>query len=308
VATDSDNNIASLIISGVTAGAVLTDGTHSFTATSGNTSADVTNWNLSSLSITPAGDTNFSLAVTATDRAGNISSTATESLSINPLAPTVTWGPVARVGHHRIALGTLAATENSLPGDSNTLQSLVVSAIPVGETLTDGTHSFTATSGNTSANVTNWNLSNLKIMPINNVNFSLTATATEVDANGNTSTNTAIEAVLVTTLASRPLTAFVFDSALTDKARTIHHFNPTIDRIVLSAADFPGIGPVGHDLSAAEFHIGRHATEPWQHVIYNPNSGYLFYHPHGEGAMEQTHFATLGHHLALTHTDFLVVA
>jgi hypothetical protein len=103
-------------------------------------------------------------------------------------------------------------------------------------------------------------------------------------------------------------TEFAFDSALTGKARKLHHFNADIDKIVLSASDFPGIRHVGHELAAAEFHIGRHATRPWQHIIYNPNSGFLFYHPHGEGATEQTHFATVGHHLALTHADFLVVA
>ena len=103
-------------------------------------------------------------------------------------------------------------------------------------------------------------------------------------------------------------TEFVFDSALTGKARKLHHFTPDIDKIVLSASDFPGIGHVGHELAAAEFHMGRHATKPWQHIIYNPHSGFLFYHPQGEGATAQTHFATVGHHLALTHADFLVVA
>jgi hypothetical protein len=223
VATDSDNNIASLTINGATAGAVLTDGHNSHTFTGPSDAPKISGWNLSSLSIKPAGDTNFSLVVTATDRAGNISNSATESLTINPLAPTVTWG-AAGTAATTIALGTLAATANGLASDHNTLQSLVVSAIPVSDTLTDGSHSFIATSGNTAVNVISWNLSSLKITAVGKSNFSLTATATEVDGNGNTSTATATEAVTVRRSqhghSSLYSTAFVFDSALTGKART----------------------------------------------------------------------------------------
>src|SRR5262249_47374249 len=96
-----------------------------------------------------------------------------------------------------IALGTIAATANSLPGHSNGVQSLVVSDIPVGAVLTDGTNNFMATSGNTSVDVKSWNLAALKITPPNDTNFILTVTATDQDAN----TASASEAVTVNPLA-----------------------------------------------------------------------------------------------------------
>ena len=64
---------------------------------------------------------------------------------------------------------------------------VAISAIPVGATLTDGTRSFTATAGNTLANVTGWNLTELDLLTPTGltgaVSLTVTATATE-GANG----------------------------------------------------------------------------------------------------------------------------
>src|SRR5205085_2215286 len=117
---------------------------------------------------------------TARDADGNASTaTTSEAVNVNPLAPSIAWGAsTPGTEGSAIALGTLAATGNGLTGDTNTLQSLVVSAIPIGATLTDGQgHSFTAGGGNTSVDVSAWNLSSLTINPPNATNFSLTATA-----------------------------------------------------------------------------------------------------------------------------------
>jgi hypothetical protein len=105
-----------------------------------------------------------------------------------------------------------------------------------------------------------------------------------------------------------PPTDFVFNSAIGGPARTLAHFNPTIDRIVLSATNFPGIGPIGQPLAAAEFHIGPQVPTAWQRIIYHPGFGFIDYHPTGSGSHEQIHFATVGTNLDLTHVDFLVVA
>src|SRR5205085_1167817 len=136
----------------------------------GNTSVDVSAWNLSSLTITPMTDTNFSLTATATvrDADGNATTaTTSEAVNVNPLAPSITWGAsTPGTEGSAIALGTLAATGNGLTGDTNTLQSLVVSAIPIGATLSDGQrHSFTATATNSAVDVSSWNLSSLTITP-----------------------------------------------------------------------------------------------------------------------------------------------
>ncbi len=94
----------------------------------------------------------------------------------------------------------LGTTANGLPGDTNSLASLVVSTIPVGATLNDGHgHSFTASVGSTSIDVHDWALSGLTIKPADATSFTLHVAATEHDAEGNLSaTATGIEAVSVT--------------------------------------------------------------------------------------------------------------
>src|SRR5947199_2609836 len=88
--------------------------------------------------------------------------TATEAVTVNPLAPPLP--PVAATGlsSSLIALD-LGAGINGLAGDANALASLTISAIPVGATLSDGTHSFTAGAGSTAVDVAGWNLARLTI-------------------------------------------------------------------------------------------------------------------------------------------------
>src|SRR6202011_680369 len=205
--TGDSNSLQSLLVSSIPVGATLSDGHgHSFTASAGNTAVNVSGWTLSSLTVTPTNDANFTLTATATtrDAEGNTSTASvTEAVIVNPLAPTATWGAsTPGTEGAAVTLGTLAASVNSLTGDSNSLQSLTVSSIPVGATLSDGHgHSFTASAGNTSVNVSGWTLSSLTVTPTNDANFTLTATATTRDAEGNTSTASIIEAVTVNPLA-----------------------------------------------------------------------------------------------------------
>src|SRR5437879_11219701 len=126
---------------------MLRDGSNSFPAAAGHTAVDVHGWTLSSLTIPPTNDAYPSptLSRSATDGEGNLSTTttATEAVTVNPLAPTL--APVAESGVAGAASAlNLGATVNGLAGDSNSLASLVVGAIPVGATLRDGGHSFTA--------------------------------------------------------------------------------------------------------------------------------------------------------------------
>src|ERR1700686_1037441 len=254
------NALATLVVSAIPLGATLSDGTHTFTASAGNTSVDVHSWNLASLAIPPTNDVNFTLSVAATakDAEGNLSPTttateavtvnplaptvapvatsglegasialnlgatvnglaadanslaplvvspATEAVTVNPLAPTVAWSPSsASVNHGQdlnpFALGTISYTINGLPGDSNSLQSLTISGLRVGDTISDGSHTFTASGGNTSVNVSTWTLNSLTLNAHRNPGtFTLTATATERDSEGNLSASTtATESVTV---------------------------------------------------------------------------------------------------------------
>jgi hypothetical protein len=201
-AVPAGDTLQSLVISAIPVGAVLSDGTHSFTATAGSTSVNVAGWTLSGLKITPTNDSNFTLTATATakDGAGNTSNaSASETVIVNPLAPSVAWSTGSATGTvaSAIALGTLSDTVNGLSGDSNSLQSLVVAGIPAGSTLADGTHSFTAMAGSTSVNVAGWNLSHLTVMAASAMTFTLTATATEQNAAGAISSASSSEAVTV---------------------------------------------------------------------------------------------------------------
>ena len=199
------SSLATLVVSAIPVGAVLSDGTNTFTATAGATSVDVHTWTLSGLTITPPNATDFALTIAATekDAAGNLSATttSTEAVTVNPLAPTVT--PVAATGVEGSAIALdLGVTVNSLSGDSSSLATLMLSAIPVGAVLSDGTNTFTATAGATSVDVHTWTLSGLTITPPNATDFALTIAATEKDAAGNLSaTTTSTEAVTVNPLA-----------------------------------------------------------------------------------------------------------
>src|ERR1700731_54303 len=141
------NALATVVVSAIPLGATLSDGNHTFTASAGATSVDVHSWNLASLAITPTADANFTLSVAATtrDAEGNLSTTttATEAVTVNPLAPTV--APVATSGIEGASIAlNIGTTVTGLAGDANALATVVVSAIPLGATLRDGTHTFTA--------------------------------------------------------------------------------------------------------------------------------------------------------------------
>jgi Ca2+-binding RTX toxin-like protein len=101
---------------------------------------------------------------------------------------------------------------------------------------------------------------------------------------------------------------FLFDSALVGQVDKIMNFGHGLDKIVLLATDFAGIGAASGTLAAADFHVGAHASSFLQHILYNPANGFLSYDPDGSGPLTPVHFATLSPHLALTHSDFLVAA
>jgi hypothetical protein len=80
-----------------------------------------------------------------------------------------------------------------------------------------------------------------------------------------------------------------------------------LDHFVLDTPYFPGIHRTssGHPIPASEFHVGTHATRPWQHIIYNPHNGYVLFDPDGNGPEAPIHFATVSPHLSISYADFL---
>ncbi len=78
-------------ISNIQAGATLSDGTHSFTASSTAQTADVSNWNLAALTLTtaanaPVGDINLKVNATAKDGSAEAASAAEQTLTVHVVA------------------------------------------------------------------------------------------------------------------------------------------------------------------------------------------------------------------------------
>jgi Ca2+-binding RTX toxin-like protein len=102
---------------------------------------------------------------------------------------------------------------------------------------------------------------------------------------------------------------FVFDTALGNGVGqagvdTIADFHPGEDLIKLDKSVFTGIGGT---LNAGEFHIGGHAHDSNDHIIYKASTGALFYDPDGVGGVGKIKFAELAHKPDLSHHDFIMI-
>ncbi|WJR77825.1 Ig-like domain-containing protein [Bradyrhizobium sp. NP1] len=194
--------LTAFVISGIPANAVLSDGTHTQTVTGGT--LDVAGWNLANLTITPTNDSNFVLSamVTSTDPNGfHYTVPATETVTVNPTSPSLTWAASVSSTEAVISLAALSETITGQTGDSNVGNTLTISGVPQGAVLSDG-HGHSAIGNGTAIDVSAWTLSSLTIdttgASVPTGNFTLTATATEKDAEGNVSAATSVsEQVIV---------------------------------------------------------------------------------------------------------------
>ena len=113
--TDGSETLA-VSVAGVPVGAVLSDGTNSFTATDGNTTADVSGWTLAALTVTPpAGNADdFSLTVTATATDGSDVAAAGSVLTVT-VTDAATPNPIVSASYNDIIVGTQGA--DAITGD-----------------------------------------------------------------------------------------------------------------------------------------------------------------------------------------------
>jgi Ca2+-binding RTX toxin-like protein len=88
------------------------------------------------------------------------------------------------------------------------------------------------------------------------------------------------------------------------RADTIIDFNPDKDLIALDHLAFP---EVGDKLSPNEFQIGGEATHKSDRIIYNSDTGALFYDADGKGKTDQVKVAMLDPGLDLHSHNFLVI-
>ncbi len=87
---------------------------------------------------------------------------------------------------------------------------------------------------------------------------------------------------------------------------TITDFSVIDDTIQLENSVFTKLTATGV-LNADNFKIGAAATDVNDYVIYNNDTGALFYDANGSGAGGATQIAVLGINLALTYADFFVI-
>ena len=121
-------------------------------------------------------------------------------------------------GFEDTAIPLSSITANLVDLDGSETLAINISGIPVGATLTDGANSFTATTGNTSINVSTWSLSTLSITPPQDFNGSFNlnviATATE-QANG--SQESTSQQITVTVIPVNDAPVAVADTAITNE-------------------------------------------------------------------------------------------
>ena len=209
--TDGSESL-SVEIGGIPIGATLSDGTHSFTATSGSTSVDVTGWMLADLTITPPADSDagFTLSVTTVSTEASNGDMATTKADLEVTVDAVADAPTLSIvdgsGDEDTAIA-LSIDPALTDADGSEALSLQVAGIPVGATLSDGSNSFTATVGDTKADISGWDLSSLSISPPANsdADFTLTVTATSTEAsNGDEATIKGNLSVSVSSVADAP--------------------------------------------------------------------------------------------------------
>ncbi|TJZ73472.1 VCBS domain-containing protein, partial [Chitiniphilus eburneus] len=147
-----------------------------------------------------------------------------------------------------IRLSKISAQLQDTDG-SETLK-VSLTGIPVGAQITDGTHTFTATAGATTVDVTNWNLSDLMLKPpagfVGELEIGVSATSTEI-SNGDTATTT--NHIDVTVLAGNqpPVTG---SHALTATEGVPAHLlidiptDPNGDPLAITVTTLPTIGQV----------------------------------------------------------------
>ena len=100
---------------------------------------------------------------------------------------------------------------------------------------------------------------------------------------------------------------FVFDVSPTSANRdTITDFSVRDDSIHLARSIFTKVGPKG-GLKSSAFWTGSEAHDANDRIIYNDDTGYLYYDRDGTGGAQQQAIAKLSKHLEITHKDFFIV-
>ncbi|MCR4377119.1 MAG: hypothetical protein NUV50_03380, partial [Rhodospirillales bacterium] len=243
-------DVASVTITGVPAGAVLSAGT--FDAATGTWTLAPSD--LAGLTITPPADYAgaFDLNVTATAADGSVS-TGTATVDVTPVAdmPTVAAADVAGAEDTAIALDISSALTDT---DGSETLSIQISGIPEGAILVSGTDTITLVGD--VANLTPDQLANLTITPPQNFSgsFDLMVTSTSTDGTDTAVNNTTftVDVAAVGDAANVGVTdaAGLEDNAIALEITAEPTGGVAVDSIVIGGV------PAGATLSAGTFNAG----------------------------------------------------
>jgi Ca2+-binding RTX toxin-like protein len=99
----------------------------------------------------------------------------------------------------------------------------------------------------------------------------------------------------------------VFNAALDARTNVdlITDYTVADDTIRLENAFMPGLAT--GTLAASAFRVGTAATDASDRIMYNDDTGGLFFDKDGVGGAAQVRFATLDADLAMSNAEFLIV-
>jgi Mg-chelatase subunit ChlD len=200
---------------------------------------------------------------TAVDNQGLAGTPATGNISVTPVADA----PIVNVANTQGAEDTAIKLDLSTAlvdtDGSESLGQLVVSGIPIGATLTDGTTSYTSIStGDSEVWITGWDLSKLTITPPKDFNgsFTLQVSSTSIEgANKDSATTTKPLTVNVTPVNDAPVVSFDSISYTENGApmAIASNFSITdVDSKELSSAKITLTGIQAEDLVVSQYYKG----------------------------------------------------
>ena len=91
-----------------------------------------------------------------------------------------------------------------------------------------------------------------------------------------------------------------------DGVGVVTDFQVGHDHFELNKHEFTAFGHSG-TVKSGEFHIGTHAADGNDYLIYDKNTGALYYDSDGAGGADQIKFGKVDAHLNLSHNDFSLV-
>ncbi|WP_455914790.1 retention module-containing protein [Pseudomonas syringae] len=199
---------------------------------------------------------------TAVDNQGLASTPATGNISVTPVADAPIVTVANAQGNEDSAIKLNVSTALVDTDGSESLGPFVVSGIPVGAVLTDGTHSYTSIpTGDGAVYINGWDLTNLTITPPKDFNGSinLQVSSTSTELTGQSATTTQSLTVNVASVNDAPVVNFDSTTYTENGApiAIVNNFSITdVDSTELTSAKITLTGIQAEDLIVSQYYKG----------------------------------------------------